>query len=190
MADNILKGSEKPKFHIQQTQIANCNPSNSVVLKYLIHKQHNSKSTENRRCTALAKILVTSAWPYINYVPHLGNIIGSVLSADVVTRYYRLKGDEVAFVSGSDEHGTPIEVEALRLGIPPKQLTDQYHGLVADLFKKWAYPSTTTRGRKTPSIKSLYKTSCSKSTRTDTSSLKKPNCPTAPSATASYPTDS
>jgi len=70
-------------------------------------------------------------------VPHLGNIIGSVLSADVVARYYRLKGNEVAFVSGSDEHGTPIEVEAVRLGIPPKQLTDQYHKLVADLFKKW-----------------------------------------------------
>jgi len=70
-------------------------------------------------------------------VPHLGNIIGSVLSADVVARYYRLKGNEVAFVSGSDEHGTPIEVEAVRLGIPPKQLTDQYHELVTDLFKKW-----------------------------------------------------
>ncbi|MDH5438818.1 MAG: methionine--tRNA ligase [Candidatus Bathyarchaeota archaeon] len=92
---------------------------------------------ETWRCTSLAKILVTSAWPYINYMPHLGNIVGSILSADIVARYHRLKGDHVVFVSGSDEHGTPIEVEAVRLGIPPKKLTDQYHERVADLFKKW-----------------------------------------------------
>ncbi len=60
-----------------------------------------------------------------------------MLSADVVARYHRLKGDQVVFVSGSDEHGTPIEVEAVRLGIPPKELTDQYHNTVVDLFKKW-----------------------------------------------------
>jgi len=70
-------------------------------------------------------------------VPHLGNIVGSILSADVVARYYRLKGDRVVFVSGSDEHGTPIEVEAVRLGISPKKLTDQYHEKVVDLLKKW-----------------------------------------------------
>ena len=52
----------------------------------------------------LAKILVTSAWPYINYVPHLGNIVSSILSADVVARYYRLKGHDVVYVTGSDEH--------------------------------------------------------------------------------------
>jgi len=81
--------------------------------------------------------LVTSAWPYINYVPHLGNIVSSILSADVVARYHRLKGDDVVYVTGSDEHGTPIEVEAVRLGIPPKQLTDQNHKKVVDLFEKW-----------------------------------------------------
>jgi len=80
---------------------------------------------------------VTSAWPYVYYVPHLGTLIGSVLSADVVARYYRLRGDEVLFVSGSDEHGTPIEVEAVRRGIPPKQLTDKMHAEVAELFKRW-----------------------------------------------------
>ena len=70
-------------------------------------------------------------------MPHLGNIVSSILSADVVARYYRLKGDEVVYVTGSDEHGTPIEVEAVRLGIPPKQLTDQNHKKVVDLFEKW-----------------------------------------------------
>jgi len=81
--------------------------------------------------------LVTSAWPYINYVPHLGNIVSSILSADVVARYYRLKGDDVVYVTGSDEHGTPIEIEAVRLNIPPKQLTDRNHAQVVDLFERW-----------------------------------------------------
>ncbi|MGD9130999.1 MAG: methionine--tRNA ligase [Candidatus Bathyarchaeota archaeon] len=81
--------------------------------------------------------MVTSAWPYINYVPHLGNIVSSILSADVVARYYRLRGDEVVYVTGSDEHGTPIEIEAVRLNIPPKQLTDRNHAQVSDLFERW-----------------------------------------------------
>ena len=81
--------------------------------------------------------MVTSAWPYINVTPHIGNLVGSVLSADVVARYYRLKGEEVVMVSGSDEHGTPIEVEAIRLGVSPKNLTDRNHARVVSLFKDW-----------------------------------------------------
>jgi len=69
--------------------------------------------------------------------PHLGNLVGSVLSADVVARYYRLRGDDVLMVGGSDEHGTPIEVEALKQGITPKELTDRNHAYVAELFKRW-----------------------------------------------------
>jgi len=81
--------------------------------------------------------LVCSAWPYINYVPHLGTMIGSVLSADVFARYLRLRGDEVVFVSGSDEHGTPIEVEAIKRGIPPRKLTDEMHQKVKEIFDDW-----------------------------------------------------
>jgi methionyl-tRNA synthetase len=83
------------------------------------------------------KVLVTSAWPYINVTPHLGNLVGSVLSADVAARYYRMRGDDVLMVSGSDEHGTPIEVEAIKQGITPKELTDRNHARVSELFKKW-----------------------------------------------------
>ncbi|MFB0504715.1 MAG: class I tRNA ligase family protein, partial [Candidatus Bathyarchaeia archaeon] len=60
-----------------------------------------------------------------------------VLSADVIARYHRLKGDDVVFVSGSDEHGTPIEVEAIKQGIQPKELTDRNHKIVSDLFEKY-----------------------------------------------------
>jgi methionyl-tRNA synthetase len=83
------------------------------------------------------KVLVTSAWPYINVTPHLGNLVGSILSADVAARYYRLRGDDVLLVSGSDEHGTPIEVEALKQGITPKELTDRNHARVVELFRRW-----------------------------------------------------
>ena len=83
------------------------------------------------------KVLVTSAWPYINVTPHLGNLVGSVLSADVTARYYRLKGSDVLMVSGSDTHGTPIEVEAIKQGIKPKELTDRNHAKVSELFQRW-----------------------------------------------------
>jgi methionyl-tRNA synthetase len=83
------------------------------------------------------RVLVTCAWPYIYTIPHLGNLIGSVLSADVIARYHRLKGKEVVFVSGSDEHGTPIEVEAIKQNKHPKELTDENHAIVKKLFEEW-----------------------------------------------------
>ncbi|ABM80953.1 methionine--tRNA ligase [Hyperthermus butylicus] len=85
----------------------------------------------------MGRWIVASAWPYVNSIPHLGNLIGSILSADVFARYLRLKGEDVVFVSGSDEHGTPIEVEAIRRGVHPKQLTDQAHEYVKKLFEEF-----------------------------------------------------
>ncbi|MGQ4833007.1 MAG: methionine--tRNA ligase [Candidatus Asgardarchaeia archaeon] len=85
----------------------------------------------------MGKWLICSAWPYINAIPHLGTLIGSVLSADVFARYLRLKGEEVVFVSGSDEHGTPIEVEAIKRNISPKEFTDRMHKIVSELFREW-----------------------------------------------------
>jgi len=83
------------------------------------------------------KWVVTSAWPYVNAIPHLGNLIGSVLSADVFARYLRLKGDDVVFVSGSDMHGTPVAVAAKRKGLTAKDLAMKNHAIIKDLFKKW-----------------------------------------------------
>jgi methionyl-tRNA synthetase len=85
----------------------------------------------------LAKWVVTSAWPYSSDIPHLGNMIGSVLSADVFARFNRLTGNEVVFVSGSDEHGTPLEVEALKRRIPVRELADQNHERISDIFRRW-----------------------------------------------------
>ncbi|MCC6042764.1 MAG: methionine--tRNA ligase [Candidatus Verstraetearchaeota archaeon] len=85
----------------------------------------------------VAKWIVTCAWPYVNYIPHLGTMIGSALSADVIARYLRMRGEDVIFVSGSDEHGTPIEVEAIKRGVEPKALCDENHAKIAELFEKW-----------------------------------------------------
>ncbi|TFG25333.1 MAG: methionine--tRNA ligase [Promethearchaeota archaeon] len=83
------------------------------------------------------KWVVTSAWPYVNAIPHLGNMIGSVLSADVFARYLRLKGNEVIFVSGSDSHGTPVAVAAKKQNVPAKELAMKNHKTIKNLFKLW-----------------------------------------------------
>ena len=81
------------------------------------------------------RYIVTSAWPYASGIPHLGNFVGSVLSGDVLARFYRLGGHEVLYVSGSDEHGTPIEVAALKAGVGPKELVDKNHKKIAKIFE-------------------------------------------------------
>jgi methionyl-tRNA synthetase len=73
------------------------------------------------------KILITAALPFVNNIPHLGNIIGSHLPADVFARYCRLKGYETYFVGGTDEHGTAIEFAAQQKGTTPKKLCDSLY---------------------------------------------------------------
>lgn len=85
---------------------------------------------------AQEKILVTSALPYVNNVPHLGNMV-CVVSADVYTRFLRSTGRDVVSVLGTDEHGTTTEVMAMQEGITPKELTDKYfkiHKQIYDWF--------------------------------------------------------
>ncbi|KAJ3182475.1 putative methionine--tRNA ligase, cytoplasmic protein rar1 [Gaertneriomyces sp. JEL0708] len=74
-------------------------------------------------------ILITSALPYVNNVPHLGNIIGCVLSADVYARFCRLRGYNTLFICGTDEYGTATETKALEEGVTCQQLCDKYHAI-------------------------------------------------------------
>ncbi|MEJ2250731.1 MAG: methionine--tRNA ligase [Candidatus Lokiarchaeota archaeon] len=83
------------------------------------------------------KFVVTSAWPYVNAVPHLGNLIGSVLSADIYARFQRLVGNDVVYVSGSDMHGTPVAVAAKRKGLSTEELALKNHQIISILFEKW-----------------------------------------------------
>ena len=72
--------------------------------------------------------------PYVNNVPHIGNIAGSHLPADIFARFCRLAGYETVFIGGSDEHGTPIEVAARKLGVSPKELTDKYYRVHKEIY--------------------------------------------------------
>ena len=73
----------------------------------------NPRAKPKARAPAKRRILVTSALPYVNNIPHLGNIIGCVLSADVFARFCRSRGDDVLYICGTDEHGTTTEAKAL-----------------------------------------------------------------------------
>jgi methionyl-tRNA synthetase len=78
--------------------------------------------------------LVTSALPYVNNVPHLGNLI-QVLSADVFSRFCRLRGYDTLYVCGTDEYGTATETRAAEEGISPRELCDRYHALHRAIYK-------------------------------------------------------
>lgn len=80
-------------------------------------------------------ILITSALPYVNNVPHLGNIIGCVLSADIFARYSRLCGYNTLYVSGTDEYGTATETKALAEKMTPKQICDKYFEIHNGIYR-------------------------------------------------------
>ena len=80
------------------------------------------------------KKLITSALPYVNNEPHLGNIIGCVLSADVFARYCRLKEYETLYVCGNDEYGTATETKAREEGLTPREICDKYHEIHKKIY--------------------------------------------------------
>lgn len=84
------------------------------------------------------KILICSAWPYANGSLHLGHIAG-LLPADIIARYFRLAGEKVLFVSGSDCHGTPITVKASQEGLPPSQVASHFHREFVDSFAQLGF---------------------------------------------------
>ncbi|RZB70364.1 Methionine--tRNA ligase, cytoplasmic [Glycine soja] len=79
-------------------------------------------------------ILITSALPYVNNVPHLGNIIGCVLSADVFARYCRLRGYNAIYICGTDEYGTATETKAMEENCSPKEICDKYHAIHKEVY--------------------------------------------------------
>ena len=83
------------------------------------------------------KILVTSALPYVNGPIHLGHLSGAYLPADIYVRYQRLKGSDILYICGSDEHGVPITISADKEGVKPKQIIDRYHKINKEAFEKF-----------------------------------------------------
>lgn len=81
-------------------------------------------------------ILVCVAWPYAKSSTHVGQIVGAYLPADTFARYHRMAGNHVLMVSGSDEHGTPILVDAERQGITPRKFVEGYHHQILTVWEK------------------------------------------------------
>ncbi|XP_074905451.1 methionine--tRNA ligase, cytoplasmic isoform X2 [Buteo buteo] len=83
----------------------------------------------------MRNVLITSALPYVNNVPHLGNIIGCVLSADTFARYCRLRNWNTLYVCGTDEYGTATETKAVEEGLTPQEICNKYNTIHADIYR-------------------------------------------------------
>ena len=77
---------------------------------------------------------ITAALPYTNGPVHIGHLAGVYVPADIYARYLRLRGNDVAYICGSDEHGVPITIKAKKEGITPQQVVDKYHGIIKKSF--------------------------------------------------------
>ena len=82
------------------------------------------------------RTLITSALPYANGPVHIGHLAGVYVPADIYARYLRLKGEEVMFIGGSDEHGVPITIKAKKEGVTPQDIVDRYHNIIKDSFEE------------------------------------------------------
>lgn len=78
---------------------------------------------------------ITSALPYANGPVHIGHLAGVYIPADIYARYLRLKGEDVLFVCGTDEHGVPITIRAQKEGVTPQEVVDKYHNQIKDSFE-------------------------------------------------------
>ena len=81
------------------------------------------------------RTLVTAALPYANGPVHIGHLAGVYVPADIYVRYLRLKGEDVKFIGGSDEHGVPITIKAQEEGVTPQDICDRYHNIIKKSFE-------------------------------------------------------
>ncbi len=94
----------------------------------------NEEKTGNAR---FKRYTVTSALPYANGPIHIGHLAGVYVPSDIYARYLRLKGEDVLFIGGSDEHGVPITIKARNEKITPQQVVDKYHNMIQGSFEKF-----------------------------------------------------
>jgi methionyl-tRNA synthetase len=85
----------------------------------------------------MSRYLVTAALPYANGPVHIGHLAGCYIPADIYVRYLRMKGEDVKFICGSDEHGVPITIKAKNEGITPQQVVDKYHTMMKNSFAEF-----------------------------------------------------
>ena len=81
------------------------------------------------------RYLITTALPYANGPVHIGHLAGVYVPADIYVRYLRMKGEDVLFVGGSDEHGVPVTIKAEKEGVTPQDIVDRYHEMIKKSFE-------------------------------------------------------
>ncbi|HBL75034.1 MAG TPA: methionine--tRNA ligase [Prolixibacteraceae bacterium] len=104
-----------------------CSPNKNLIFN----------AFQKTEMTDYKRTLITSALPYANGPVHIGHLAGVYVPADIYARYLRLKGEEVAFIGGSDEHGVPITLKAKKEGVTPQDVVDKYHGMIKDSFQRF-----------------------------------------------------
>jgi methionyl-tRNA synthetase len=87
--------------------------------------------------TKFKRTTVTSALPYANGPVHIGHLAGVYVPADIYVRYLRLRGEDVIFIGGSDEHGVPITIKAKKEGLTPQDIVDRYHNIIKKSFEEF-----------------------------------------------------
>ena len=140
---NDFKSQVQPviDFVFKNTQLKRIPQINNNKTNFKSNTKFIKKLNENEKLKPIKgerNILITSALPYVNNVPHLGNIVGSVLSADIFSRYCKDRNYNTLFICGTDEYGTATETKALEDKVTPKELCDKYHKIhkeVYDWFK-------------------------------------------------------
>lgn len=141
------KAEEAPAEYLQQINGASLKRSN---------KGQHIRVDPNRR-----NVLITSALPYVNNEPHLGNLIGAVLSADVFARYSRQMGYNTLYICGTDEYGTATETKALLEGKSPKEICDHYNKLHTEIYEAFAidfdYFGRTSTPKHTEIVQEIFK---------------------------------
>jgi len=120
-------------------------------LSVSLHSQKSNHQLQDM--TQFKRTTVTSALPYANGPVHIGHLAGVYIPADIYVRYLRLKGEEVLFVGGSDEHGVPITIKAKKEGVTPQDIVDRYHTIIKKSFEDFGitfdiYSRTTSQTHK------------------------------------------
>lgn len=122
---------------------------------------HETPKKPQPKHTGIRNVMITSALPYVNNVPHLGNMIGSTLSASVFASYCDLAGYNVLSICGTDEYGTATEAKAVSENMTPRQICDKFHKLHCDIYKwfqiEFDYFGRTTTDQHTEIVQELFK---------------------------------
>jgi hypothetical protein len=141
------------EFFKKQEKKINFSESNAKIVRL-------NKGKEILPIKGARNILITSALPYVNNVPHLGNIIGCVLSADVYSRYCRLAGHNSVYICGTDEYGTATETKALEEGKSCKEVCDYYYKIHNEIYEwfdcDFDYFGRTTTENQTKACQSIF----------------------------------